>query len=62
MTSIVLYLFNNICDVRTQLPMRDVAGWQITQSGLQFLGSLKALLPADPTKNNSSNPMLRKPR
>src|SRR5258706_15495970 len=35
----------------------DVAGWQIAHSGLQFLRSLKALLPADPTKNNSSQPM-----
>jgi hypothetical protein len=27
--------------------VRDDAGWQITQMGLQFLGSLEPLLPAD---------------
>jgi hypothetical protein len=42
--------------------MRDNAGWQITQIGLRFLGSLEALALPTTTNSNSSNPMLRKRR
>jgi hypothetical protein len=50
------------CNMRTQLLMRDNAGWQITQIGLRYLGSLEALPLPTTTKSNSSNPLLQKPR